>query len=170
MELLNLKEYKVFYYKTDLNLDEFNQHIEHNLINNEWCICEKFLHNSGLFFTRKRKSICAELSSSMELIFSQRNQYALISIKFYTPLIERYLSWGLVIILLAFVLAAPVLSNGYHIFETIARIVFIVSLLTGVALYGLYKSDKREIDTILGKVMHSSGKINLREYQRLLGD
>lgn len=49
-------------------------------------------------------------------------------------------------------------------------IVIIVSLLTGVTLFGLYKSDKREIDTILDKVIDSSCEINLREYQRLLGD
>lgn len=82
---------------------------------------------------------------------------------------ERFVMYN-VIILFAFALAAPVLSNGYRIFETIEWIVIIASLLTGVTLFGLYKSDKREIDTILDKVIHSSCKINLREYQRLLGD
>lgn len=89
MGLFNGEDYEVSYYKTDLDLKEFNQDVDRKLSNHEGYDCEKTLHNSGLFLKRRLKNWRALFSPVLELIFSQRDNYALIFIRFYRFSEER---------------------------------------------------------------------------------
>jgi hypothetical protein len=162
------KEYKVLYYKTGLSLNEFNERIDQYLSDPDRYDCEKKLYASGLFFKRKRKATGSLFSSSMEISFAQKTDYALIAFEYYSPSIMRYLNIFFLILLTTLALTGPDLPEGYHLLQMANWLDTVVSIGTGILLFGLYRLGTRDIGLVIDRVMDSPEKIKSGEYQRLL--
>ncbi|HHV64702.1 MAG TPA: hypothetical protein GXX46_06485 [Peptococcaceae bacterium] len=86
--------YKDLYYKANIGLEEFNQRIERHLIRNDKYDCEKI--PSGVFFRKKRKGLKNLFSPSIEIVFSPKSEFSLISVEFHNPSSYRYINLAFV--------------------------------------------------------------------------
>lgn len=169
MGLFNGEDYEVSYYKTDLNVKEFNQDVERKLSNHVAYDCEKTLYNSGLFLKRRLRSWRALFSPVLELIFSQRENYALIFIRFYRSRKRAYLNY----ISSGFLLTVQLIllvSGKYYFLEPTFWGIIIVLLVLEIISAVIYRLEKKKINPVLNEIEAYSAKIKRQEYQRLLGD
>jgi hypothetical protein len=79
INILEDEQLKVMYYKTSVSKEEFHKYINEHLCDFKKFECKITNHSSGLFFEKKRKNSVLFLNS-VQIVFSQRQNYSLICI------------------------------------------------------------------------------------------
>lgn len=162
---IDYKEYKSLYYKTNIEKDEFLELLNIHLCDENEYVCKSTIHSSGLFFERKKRSLSGLFSCKTELIFSQRTNYAVLSVKYAIPVIVKYYRF-----FLAFgFLCLTMLKFDISVLRLINISLFLVLPMIDIISYMIYKIDARNINTF-SRSLGSLERIGYFEYQNLIGE
>ena len=163
---IDYKEFKSLYYKTNIVKDEFLELLNMHLCDQGEYECKTTVHSAGLSFERTKRSLSGLFSCKTELIFSQRNNFAVMSVKYSIPVITKYyrffLGFGF--------LCLTMLKFDISVLRLINIILILVLSMIDIISYMIYKIGSRDINAFISRSLGLSERISYNEYQNLIGE
>lgn len=163
-------EYKTFYYRTNTTKEEFYKLAKEYLCEQRNYECDSTVHTSGVFFKRKKLCPIGLLCNCVEIIFTQRNNYSIMSVSYHITSFAKYFRFIAIAALIALIFALQAMGVGNRTINIFNLALTVILLFKDVIVWLIYRMESKDIGYFIDRGLDSAAKIKFLEYNNLLND